>query len=76
LLAIDHPAKPIIATARNGIGIHGWAILERHFFGGRPIAAAPLAVRAPLFELSTTNCTPRFRFLHLQKICRKIFPLG
>jgi hypothetical protein len=44
--------------------------------GGWPIAAAPLASRAPLFELSTTNCTARFRFLHLQKIYRRIFPLG
>jgi hypothetical protein len=28
------------------------------------------------FEFSTTNCTARFRFLHLQKIYRRIFPLG
>jgi hypothetical protein len=40
-------------------------------FRGWPIAAAPLAIRA---ELSTTNCTAQFRFLHLQKICRRIFP--
>jgi hypothetical protein len=31
---------------------------------------------ADIFELSTMNCTARFRVLHLQKICRRIFPLG
>ena len=76
---------------RDGVWEAIWAELHMTLRGWMGPEASPRAAaldsqsvepaekgvdRAPLFELSTTNCTAQFRFLHLQKICRRIFPLG